>query len=115
LTDPLQIRHAPNWCPVRYLLFDLLYLAGKPLLHEPLEQRRARLAEVCGQLRCADVLFSAGVVGRGQELYAQAVGLGHEGVMAKLRQACYRPGRRTTAWLKIKAGGRPQVGEQEQN
>jgi ATP-dependent DNA ligase len=96
---------------VRYVLFDLLYLAGEPLLHEPLEQRRARLAEVCGPLGCAGVLFSAGVVGRGLELYAQALGSGHEGVMAKRRTACYRPGRRSAAWLKIKPGCRFSPGD----
>ena len=60
-------RHAARWCPVRCVLFDLLYWGGAPLLHEALERRRARLAEVCGQLGSAAVLFSAGVVGRGRE------------------------------------------------
>ena len=106
LTDPLRIRQAPRWCPIRYVLFDLLYLAGKPVLHEPLEERRERLAEVCAQLRCVEVLFSAGVVGPGLELYAQALAAGHEGVMAKRRRACYRPGRRSVAWLKIKPRAR---------
>jgi ATP-dependent DNA ligase len=111
LVDPVHIRHAPSWCPVRYVLFDLLYLAGQSLLHEPLEQRRARLAEVCGPLGCAGVLFSAGVVGRGLELYAQALASGHEGVMAKRRTARYRPGRRSAAWLKIKPGAIPLKGK----
>jgi ATP-dependent DNA ligase len=102
LAEPLRIRQASQWCPIRYVLFDLLYLAGQPLWHEPLEQRRARLAEVCAPLAGLGVLFSAGVVGRGLELYAQALAAGHEGVMAKRRRACYRPGRRSPAWLKIK-------------
>ena len=77
--------------------------------HVPLGRRQGHPGEeteVCGQLRCADVFFSAGMVGEGNELYAQAVGSGHEGVMAKRRTACYRPGRRSAAWLKIKPGGR---------
>jgi bifunctional non-homologous end joining protein LigD len=32
LTDPWRIRHAPQWCPVRYVLFDLLYHAGRCLV-----------------------------------------------------------------------------------
>jgi hypothetical protein len=60
--------------------------------------------------RVQGVLFSAGVVGRGLELYAQALESGHEGVMAKRRTACYRPGRRSAAWLKIKPGAFPVKG-----
>jgi ATP-dependent DNA ligase len=106
LTDPWKIRHAMHWCRVRYLLFDLLADAGRSLLHEPLDQRRARLAEVCAQVQSPAVEFSVGVVGRGKELYAQAVALGHEGVMAKHRASSYRPGRRSPAWRKIKPADR---------
>jgi len=102
LVDPLQIRLARRWCPVTYVLFDLLYHAGKPLLHEKLEQRRALLAEVCAALRCPAVAFSAGLVGRGREFFTAAVTAGHEGVVAKLLAAPYRPGRRSPAWRKIK-------------
>jgi ATP-dependent DNA ligase len=31
LTDPWRIRHAQHWCPVRYVLFDLLYHVGRCL------------------------------------------------------------------------------------
>jgi bifunctional non-homologous end joining protein LigD len=106
LTDPWRIRQAATWCPVHYVLFDLLYHAGQSLLREPLEQRRARLEEVCEQLRCAAVVFSAGVVGTGTELYEQAVALGHEGIMAKLRSSAYRPGQRSPSWRKIKPAAR---------
>ena len=40
LTDPWSIRQARHWCPVRYVLFDLLYHAGRRLLQEPLAWRR---------------------------------------------------------------------------
>jgi ATP-dependent DNA ligase len=29
LTNPWRIRQAQSWCPVRYVLFDLLYHAGR--------------------------------------------------------------------------------------
>ena len=32
MTDPWRIRQAPHWCPVRYVVFDLLYHAGRPCL-----------------------------------------------------------------------------------
>jgi ATP-dependent DNA ligase len=106
LVDPVRVRLARHWCPVTYVLFDLLYHAGQPLLHEPLERRRALLADVCTQLQCPAVAFSAGIIGRGHELYAAAVAAGHEGVVAKLLAAPYRPGRRSPTWKKIKPPGR---------
>jgi ATP-dependent DNA ligase len=101
-----RIRWAPRWCPVQYLVFDLLYHAGRCLVQEPLRRRRALLAEVCAERALPGVHFSAGVVGSGQAFYAAVVATGHEGVMAKALAAAYRPGRRSPAWRKIKPGRR---------
>jgi bifunctional non-homologous end joining protein LigD len=102
VADPWRIRQARHWCPVRYVVFDLLYHAGRFLLREPLAQRREVLAEVCHRLDAADVRFSEGVVGQGRALYAAALAQGHEGVMAKHLASSYRPGKRAAAWRKIK-------------
>jgi ATP-dependent DNA ligase len=102
LTDPWRIRQAQHWCSVRYVLFDLLYHAGRCLLREPLARRREVLAEVCRRLGAVDVRFSEGVVGQGRALYAAAVAQGHEGVVAKHLASSYRPGRRAAAWRKVK-------------
>jgi ATP-dependent DNA ligase len=102
LTDPWRIRHARHWCPVRYVLFDVLYHTGCCLVQEPLARRREVLATLCQRLDAADVRFSQGVVGQGKALYAAALAQGHEGVMAKHLASTYRPGRRSTAWRKIK-------------
>jgi ATP-dependent DNA ligase len=107
LTDPWRIGHARRWCPLRYVLFDLLYHRGRRLLHQPLARRRQALAAACAELQAPDVLFSVGVVGQGQASYAAAVARGQEGVMAKHLAAPYRPGRRSTAWRKIKPGRSP--------
>jgi ATP-dependent DNA ligase len=109
LTDPLQICWAQRWCPVQYVVFDLLYYAGRSLLREPLAQRRQRLAELCAAVPAPGAEFSAGVVGSGRAFYQAVVAAGHEGVMAKLLTAPYRPGRRALSWRKIKPGRhRPQ-------
>ena len=102
LTDPWRIRQAQHWCPVRYVLFDLLYHSGRCLLGEPLVRRREVLAKACQKLDEVDVRFSEGVVGQGRALYAAVVAQGHEGVMAKHLASTYRPGRRSGAWRKIK-------------
>jgi ATP-dependent DNA ligase len=102
LVDLWRIRHAPQWCPVRYVLFDVLYHAGRCLVRETLARRRELLAEVRQRLDAADVLFSAGMIGAGKTYYEAAIARGHEGVMAKHLASSYRPGRRSAAWRKIK-------------
>jgi ATP-dependent DNA ligase len=108
LADPWRIAQARRWCPVHYVVFDLLYHAGRCLLHEPLARRRELLAEIVARLHVPQVNFSAGVVGTGTALYAAALAQGHEGVMAKHLASSYRPGRRSPAWRKIKPHGRDQ-------
>ena len=66
LTDPWRIRQARHWCPVRYVLFDLLYHAGHCLSLELLVRRPERLARLCQWLEAAEVQFSACVVGQGR-------------------------------------------------
>jgi len=71
---------------------------GRALLSEPLVRRRAILAEMLHRLGEPSLPFAEGVVGTGRDFFAQMVGQGHEGVMAKH----YRPGPRSPAWQKIK-------------
>jgi ATP-dependent DNA ligase len=106
LTDAWRIRQARRWCPVQYVVFDLLYHGGRCLLNEPLARRRVALAALCAGLELPEVLFSAGVVGAGTALYALALARGHEGVVAKHLASTYRPGRRSPTWRKIKPRGR---------
>jgi ATP-dependent DNA ligase len=109
LRDPWRWRQAPRWCPVHYVLFDLLYHRGRCLVHESLTWRREILAEVCVTLALPNVWFSAGVVGSGPAVYAAVLAQGHEGVMAKHQAAAYRPGRRSPAWRKIKPPRTPRA------
>jgi ATP-dependent DNA ligase len=80
----------------------VLYHAGRCLVQEPLARRRDVLAALCQQLDAAEVRFSEAVVGQGRALYAAALAHGHEGVLAKHLTSSYRPGRRSSAWRKIK-------------
>src|SRR5262245_27504683 len=78
LTDPWRIRQARHWCPVQYVLFDLLYHQGRCLMREPLVRRREVLAEVCPRLDAAVVEFSPAVIGAGTALFQAAVSAGQE-------------------------------------
>ena len=102
LTHPWGIRQARHWCAVRYVVFDLLYQAGRSLLNEPLVRRREVLVALCRRLGAPEVQFSESVVGNGTALYAAALAWGHEGIMAKQLASTYRAGRRSAAWRKIK-------------
>ncbi len=83
-----------------YQAFDLLYLDGRSLLGVALEDRKRLLKSV---LRPHPrVRFAAHVDGEGMAFYEAARAQRLEGVIAKLRRSPYEPGRRSTAWLKLK-------------
>jgi ATP-dependent DNA ligase len=111
LSEGWRLRQAGRWCPVQYVVFDLLYHRGRSLLREPLARRREALAAVCAGLDLPEVLLAAGVIGAGTALYAAALAQGHEGVVAKHLASPYRPGRRSPAWRKIKPRGRAHRAE----
>jgi ATP-dependent DNA ligase len=108
LVDPWRIRQARQWCPVRYVVFDLLYLSGRCQMRETLFRRREILAEMCEKHAVSQVEFSPVVIGNGVAFYHQVVAAGHEGVMAKLIESPYRPGKRSVTWKKIKPPSRPR-------
>ena len=110
LTNPWRMRQAQHWCPVRYVLFDLLYHGGRCLMREPLFRRREILAEMCEKHAVPQVEFSPAVIGNGVAFYHQVVAAGHEEVMAKRLNSAYRPGKRVMTWKKIKSRARNQNG-----
>jgi DNA ligase D-like protein (predicted ligase) len=102
LVSPLKIRQASRCLPATYVAFDLLSAGGRSLAGRPLAERRRQLEELVARRNDPGLVFSAGVVGAGQEFFRQVVEQGHEGVMAKHLKSRYLPGRRSQAWRKIK-------------
>ncbi len=93
---------------VRFAAFDLLELNGKSLAKRPLEQRKQALADVLGRLpKASPVFLSEHIVGGGPEVFARIAEAGGEGIVSKRRDAPYS-GRRSGAWLKIKASRRQE-------
>ena len=91
--------------PASYVVFDLLYVDGRPILDEPLTTRRRLLAalfEGLGDGADHRLLLSEGSVGGGVELYERSVELGMEGVVGKRLDSPYLPGQRTDLWTKVK-------------
>ena len=82
--------------------FDLLYLDGKDLTGEALTSRKKMLANLLKKSRNGTHLhYSDHVIGQGTEMLAKSCSIGLEGIVSKLSDSPYRPGRQQD-WLKSK-------------
>jgi bifunctional non-homologous end joining protein LigD len=102
LQNSARIQYLSQSMPASYMVFDLLFVAGKPLMAAPLRVRREALAELNQQFLLPGFLLSDGLSRCGCKLFAQIVRLGLEGMMAKRLDSPYLPGKRSRHWLKIK-------------
>ncbi|HEX5827348.1 MAG TPA: DNA ligase D [Candidatus Limnocylindrales bacterium] len=87
--------------PLVYQAFDLLYLDGRSLVDVPLEQRK-RLLELVLRPN-ARVQYAKHIDTEGVAFFEAAKAQALEGIVAKQRRSRYEVGRRSSAWLKIKA------------
>src|SRR6266853_842171 len=95
-----EMRHE---VPVVLVVFDLLWLDGRPLLDEALENRR-KLMEGLGlqhPFLLARVEEATGP-DHLDRIFAETRERGNEGLMVKDPLSPYTPGRRGLAWLKLK-------------
>jgi DNA ligase-1 len=83
-------------------VFDILYLDGETLMDRPLGERRTILEEVLGAHVAEQ--FRVGDAAAAEAIYADALALGHEGVMVKVLDSPYTPGVRGRLWVKVKPG-----------
>ena len=100
LQNPRDIERATKAITVTYIAFDLLYLDGRSLLKEPLEERKRLLDEVVVKNPRIDV--STCIEGEGTALFEAARTAQLEGIVAKKLGTPYRPGKRGRDWLKVK-------------
>ena len=84
--------------PVTLLVFDVLGLAGRDLLDEPLVVRRQVLGELDLQ---HDRWQTPPVYDDGQMLFDATYQQGLEGIVSKRVTSRYRPGQRSKDWLKF--------------
>jgi bifunctional non-homologous end joining protein LigD len=85
--------------PVTYILFDLLYLDGKDLTGQPLLERHSLLADILSphpQIVTTDNFTS------GTALFTTIKAQELEGMVAKVKNSPYLPGKNHHHWLKIK-------------
>jgi bifunctional non-homologous end joining protein LigD len=108
ISTAAQARTLAAQVPVSYLAFDLLWLNGEPLLDQPYSRRR-ELLDTLG-LDGGRWQVPPSFVGEsGADIQAVSKQQHLEGVMAKRLTSRYEPGRRTTAWRKIKNKQRQEV------
>ncbi|MEA2176228.1 MAG: ligase 1 [Blastocatellia bacterium] len=90
--------------PVVFIVYDVLYAAGRVLVDEALDERRRVMSELiprAGRLRLSEAKRMADVAALDDE-FAAARGRGNEGLMIKDPHSRYKPGRRGREWLKLK-------------
>lgn len=88
-----------------YLVSDLLYLDGRPLLGLALERR----LETLGKLLTPGgaVVAVPSIVGDGRALHAAVTAQGLGGVLGRERRSAYLPGTTSRAWRYVAAGDPP--------
>jgi bifunctional non-homologous end joining protein LigD len=90
-----------------YFAFDLLALDGDDLRAQPIEARKAALAELVAE-RAPVIRYSEHVIGGGPAFFAIACKRGLEGIVSKRRGSIYRAGRGSD-WLKTKCLARQEL------
>lgn len=95
--DALQLYNGDDK-PIKYCVFDLLWLNGADITALPLHQRKELLKKLILE---NDVLEYSASFQNGKELYERVLKEDLEGIVAKNRMSPYLPGTRGPAWLKI--------------
>jgi len=106
ISSRAQARRAMRETPVTFVIFDLLWLDGHSLMELPYRVRRERLAALA--LNGSAWQTPDHVLGNGAALLRASAEQGLEGVLAKRLDSPYRPGLRTSSWIKIKTTGRQE-------
>ena len=101
--SPDKIAFRARRIPAIYMAFDLLYLDGEALLDQPLITRRRHLSKLLEGRQTGCVLESTFILEHGKAYYQEVVDQGLEGIVAKVLESPYQPGKRTQHWVKIKA------------
>jgi len=90
--------------PVRYFLFDLLYLNGRNFLQKPLKERRTaleRFFKKTGPINFGKYIITKDIP-EIDSYFSDSLKRGNEGVMLKDYSGIYRAGSRGWLWIKFK-------------
>jgi DNA ligase D-like protein (predicted ligase) len=99
-SHPIDVKVASKKQPATYMVFDIIYLEAKPLMNQPLSQRKELLGNILQpspQVQLVKFVEKEGIA-----LYQAAQAHNLEGVMAKEKHSPYLPGKRSPSWQKFK-------------
>ena len=88
--------------PVVYYVFDVMVLAGRDVMREPLEKRRELLQKKVLPRLLEPVRYASSLDAALPVLVQSVKAQGFEGLVAKRRTSVYEPGLRTGAWMKMR-------------
>ena len=95
--DTLQLYNGKR-SPIRYCVFDLLYLDGNDLKELPLYQRKELLEKIT---KDNEIFLFSESFEDGKVLYEKVLEDNLEGIVAKKKDSPYVPGARGYDWLKV--------------
>jgi bifunctional non-homologous end joining protein LigD len=90
-----------------YYIFDILYFDGYDLVRLPLKERRRILKSTIRENQKIRISYS--IEKSGKKFFKVAKQQGLEGIIAKDSQSDYKPGKRSSSWLKIKSHMRQEA------
>ena len=93
---------APSGTTIAYYVFDLMVLAGRDVMREPLEVRRALLERKVLPKLADPVRYFSSLEAELPVLIQSVKTQGLEGLVAKRRTSVYEPGLRSGAWMKMR-------------
>jgi bifunctional non-homologous end joining protein LigD/DNA ligase-1 len=100
MSDAGRIGRAALERPAVFIVFDVLYAGGVPVMEQPLTERKKLLSELVTPGE--ELFLSEYILTDGLDFYNACVGQGLEGVVAKKLTGTYLPGRRSTYWKKFR-------------
>ena len=107
VSSPVDAAERAAEVPVALVLFDLLELNGRSTMDLAWRDRRNLLESLADDLPPEVQLAST--FADGQALFEAAARQGMEGVIAKRVDSSYRPGKRSTDWVKVKVQRRQEL------
>ena len=98
---------AENDEALQYYLFDILYLDGRDLTALPLLERKAELKKILEKKKLRNIFYSEHFDFQGEKFFKKLCHLNYEGLVSKLTNQPYKPGRGKD-WLKSKCHRRQE-------
>jgi bifunctional non-homologous end joining protein LigD len=87
---------------VAFIAFDILKDGNVDLVELPLTERRARLEKRLAKRTGPMIRLSEVTIGNGHAMFERAKQQGWEGLIGKRADSCYRVGKRSPDWVKLK-------------